>query len=181
VSELAVALRVARLSADLGLDYCSVLFFENDNFSWQWSESLEIPRNLAEKLLARARDSAPLADRLEDDDKKVIVTTIIENLDFCTTTLFVQLLPSDTGNRLSLEEEIKQAAMIFKGHESFRNVLEGRLSQYKNRAAELSTGEAYSDFWQRYGNSWDDKDNDFFCSNECQHYLWLRLSKWCKE
>jgi Zn-dependent peptidase ImmA (M78 family) len=181
VSELAAALRIANLAAELGLEKASVVFFEGDTVSWQWSQTLSMPDDTAISLRNATREVAPNPFRhIREDKGDVIVASLIENPFFGSATLFVQLLPSEYGVQKSRDErraELEQ--YLFDGQASFQRQLQGCFGAFKPRVEGMSVAEAEAAFWERYEQRFSGTPKKRLSSQKGREYVRLRLEEWC--
>ncbi len=150
VSELAAAVRVCNLTEQLGLLNASVVAFSGDEIRWQWSRTLRMSEQTAFDLRQEAQAISPDAFRADHNESQTVVASVLENPFFGTSTLFVQLLPSEQGNQLSIEE--RRAAferMQLRDDDAFRNQLSGILGAFKAKCVGLSHDEAVRLFWEK--------------------------------
>lgn len=182
ISELATALRVANLASSIGLVNASVVFFRNDSFEWQWSQTLKMTTDVADRLLQEAKKRAPEPARIERArTKQMIVASIIENPAFSTTTLFVQLLPLQVGNQVTNPEKRRQLEeYLFNDDNAFRMSLQGVFGDFRPKCNGLSLEAAFLKFYQEKGNRWDGQRQVRLNSAKGKEYVRLRLSEWCK-
>ena len=181
VSELAAALRVANLATDLGLENASVVFFEDDVVSWQWSRTLKMPDDTAIHLRNAAREAAPSPFRwAPESESHVIVASLIENPFFGSATLFVQLLPPQYGEQKSREERrLELEDYLFTGQQTFQRQLQGCFGAFKPRVTGMSLAEAETAFWDRYGARFSGIPRKRLTAPQGQEYVRLRLEEWC--
>jgi hypothetical protein len=181
VSELAAALRIANLAVELGLEKASVVFFEGDTVSWQWSQTLSMPDETAINLRDAARKAAPKPFRhIRAAKNDVIVASLIENPFFGSATLFVQLLPAEYRDQKSREErraELEQ--FLFDGQIAFQRQLQGCFGAVKPRVKGMSTSEAVTAFWGRYEQRFSGIPKKRLTSQKGRGYVRLRLEEWC--
>ncbi len=179
VSELAAAIRVCNLAEEIGLNNALVVLFDDDDsVRWQWSQTLTMLESTACELFRRARGSGPEVFRVEREDGKVIVASIIENHYFGSATMFVQLLPNDVGYNLSHHERRKQLEQaLFEGEVKLQQRMSGFFGALKDRVKKqgLSKSQAKSDFWQRYEETLSGTSVD---SEEGHAYVDLRIEEW---
>jgi Zn-dependent peptidase ImmA (M78 family) len=181
VSELAAALRVANLAADLGLEKASVVFFEDNNVSWQWSKTLTMPRETAVSLREAARNASPNAfRRVRESENDVIVASLIENPFFGSATMFVQLLPIEYGTQKSRDERRAELEKyLFAGQEQFQRQLQGCFGALKPRVTGMCLPEAERVFWERYEKRFAGVPKRRLASPQGREYVRLRLEGWC--
>ncbi|HUT14469.1 MAG TPA: ImmA/IrrE family metallo-endopeptidase [Thermoguttaceae bacterium] len=181
VSELAAALRIANLAAELGLEKASVVFFEGDTVSWQRSQTLRMADDTAINLRDAAREAAPNAFRhIRKHKGDVIVASLIENPFFGSATLFVQLLPVKYGQQKSRDEQRAELEQyLFDGQVSFQRQLQGCFGAFKPRAVGMSVSEAEDAFWERYEQRFSGIPKKRLTSQKGREYVRLRLEEWC--
>ena len=181
VSELAAALRVANLAADVGLQNASVVFFEGDSVSWQWSQTLmTMPEQTAISLRDSAREASPSPFRhLRRSERDVVVASLIENPFFGSATMFVQLLPMEYGSQKSREERRAELERyLFAGQERFQRQLQGCFGAFKPRVTGMSLAQAEKLFWERYESRFADVAKRRLSSVQGREYVRLRLEEW---
>lgn len=178
VSQLSAAIRVCNSAEDLGLRNASVVLFDDeDDMTWQWSKTLQMPENTAKSLLAAAREEAPKPFRYKRDQGDVIVASTIENPYFGSATLFVQLLPLEDGMNVSHHElRTELETKLFGGDASLRNRVSGLMGAHKNRIAELDEDAAVALFWERNQAKLEQTELN---SDLGREYVRLRISEWC--
>lgn len=181
VSELAAALRVANLAADLGLENASVIFFEDDAVSWQWSKTLSMPKRTALSLRDAAREASPNAFRhVRNRESDVVVASLIENPYFGSATLFVQLLPIEYGTQKSRDERRAELEKhLFTGQTEFQRQLQGCFGAFKPRVVGMSVANAERLFWERYDARFTGVPGKRLKSAQGREYVRLRLEDWC--
>jgi hypothetical protein len=181
VSELAAALRVANLAADLGLDNASVVFFEDDNVSWQWSKTLTMPDETAVSLREAARKTSPNAFRhVRKKENDVVVASLVENPFFGSATMLVQLLPIEYATQKSRDERRAELEeYLFAGQAGFQRQLQGCFGAFKPRVAGMSSAQAQELFWERYKGRFTGVPGRRLASPQGREYVRLRLEEWC--
>jgi uncharacterized protein DUF955 len=180
VSELAAAIRVANLAREIGLVNASVIFFRNDAFEWHWSRTLRIRQDSAEMLLKKTRRADPKPVRIPQSGNQVIVSSMIANPLHNTTTLFVQLLPAEAGNRLSSMERRQQLEeYLFKDDNEFRMRLQGVFGAFRPKCAGLTLDMAIAEFYKQKGEYWTGARRTRLHGHRGREYVRLRLQPWC--
>lgn len=177
VSELAAAIRVCNLSQELGLINSSVVFFSSGTaVSWQWSTTFKMPEDRAISLLESARGSSPDVFRFKRTDGQVIVASIIENPNFGSATLFVQLLPEELGLQTSQHEHRKKLENeLFAGNVKLQQRMSGFFGAHKGRIASMTLKQAIEDFWNRYESQLKSTPVNSSLGRE---YVELRIKEW---
>ncbi len=177
VSELAAAIRVCNLAADIGLINASVVLFDSgDTVRWQWSKTLTMREETANHLLQKTRNAAPNVCRYERDDGNIVVGSIIENPYFGSATLFVQLLPKEVGLQTSHHERRKQLeVLLFSEEMKLQQRLSGCFGAHKGRIASMTKVEAIQTFWERYEGLLEHSTIDSIAGRE---YVELRIGEW---
>ena len=181
VSELAVAIRVANLADTIGLVNAAVAFFKDDNFEWHWSRTLRMQRDIALNLLKEAKRSHPQPARVRRKAKNdVIVASMIENPMFGSSTLFVQLLPTEMGNRPSNDERRRDLeGYLFDGDNEFRMQLQGVFGAFRPKCQELNLESAVATFYRDKAPRWQGLRHTRLFSAKGREYVRLRLAEWC--
>ncbi len=181
VSELAAAIRAANLAVKLGLVNASVAFFQDDQLAWQWSKTLRMSRDVAAALLVEAKKSEPNPARIpRKKTNDVIVASMIENPGFGSATLFVQILPTDAGNRLSNDERRRELeAYLFKDDDDFRKQLQGVFGAFRPKCEGLDLDFAVATFFEQKGERWQGAPRTRLNSPKGREYVRLRLQDWC--
>ncbi len=184
VSDLAVALRVANLTADIGLNGASVVFYENDTLKWQWSETLKLTGNTPVEILAECTRLSPNPARIPHDQDEVIVASFIENPNFNTKTLFLQLVNNSDGLKQLREEMLRELEnFIFDNNQEFRMSLQGCFGAFKSKIQELTLDEAIQRFNKTHlknDERWGESAWKRLSSERGQKYIKLRLQLWVK-
>jgi len=178
VSEIAAAIRVCNLAAEIGLTNASVLLFDGEVVKWQWSKTLRVREQHAQRLLDAARSTAPAAFRHQQNDGRVVVASTIENPYFGSATLFVQLLPAELGMTLSHHERRKNLEeILFANDVKLQQRVSGLFGAHKPRisVAQLSLDAAIADFWDRNTAKLAETSLN---SQNGQEYVALRISEW---
>ncbi|TWU33449.1 hypothetical protein Q31b_57660 [Novipirellula aureliae] len=150
VSELAAAVRVCNLTEELGLLNASVVAFSGADIRWQWSRTLRMSEETAFELRQEAQNVSPNAFRADHNENQTVVASVLENPFFGSSTLFVQLLPKEHGNQLSVNE--LRAAFereYLSSDDAFRNRLSGIIGAFKSKCVGLSQEEAVELFWEK--------------------------------
>ena len=182
ISELAVAIRVANLAKEIGLVNASVAFFADDEHKWNWSKTLTMPTELAMALLEDAKESDPEPIRIPcEETNDVIVASLIKNPLHNSFTLFVQLLPADVGNQLSVAERRRLLEeYLFKDDNQFRMQLQGVFGAFRPKCENWSLDEAFAEFFEQKGERWHGTRRTRLHSAKGKEYVRLRLQEWCE-
>ena len=176
VSELSAAVRVCNVVEELGLNNASVVAFRNGQLQWQWSQTLRMDNDTAIALLRHAQECDPNAFRADYQSDKTIVASVLLNPYFGSSTLFVQLLPREHGQTLSVDEKRKQFEERHLNSDiAFRNRLSGILGAFKPKCADLSLSEAVALFWE---NNEERLASSCINSMEGREYIALRIGQW---
>lgn len=135
-----------------------------------------MPEETAMQLLEEARGSAPDVYRFEREEGDVIVGSIIENPNFGSATLFVQLLPKSLAMNISHHERKEQLERIlFDNNPNLRSRVSGFFGGNKVRLSRLTKSQAIQDFWSRYEDTFRDTIMD---SDEGREYISIRIGEW---
>lgn len=184
VSDLAVALRVANLTTEVGLNDASVVFYENDTLKWQWSETLKLTGATPAEILAECTKLAPNPARIPYKQNEVIVASFIENPNFNTKVLFLQLVSEFDGFKQLHEEKIRELEeYVFAGEVNYKRSFEGCIGWIKPRIENLPLDEAIAIFNNRYLRSserWGRTQFNRLRSEQGSEYISLRLQIWTK-
>ena len=176
VSELAAAIRVCNLAHAIGLVNASVVLFDGERIRWQWSRTLSVPRATSVRLLTEARKVAPTPVRRPTKNGDVIVASTIENPNFGSATLFVQLLPANLGMKLSSDERRRELeGILFANNVKLHQQVSGVMGYHKTRKEHKTLAESEADFWKRYRERLKNTPLD---SKAGREYVKLRLSEW---
>lgn len=151
VSPLAAAVRVTNLATELGLENAAVLQFERDELRWMWSPSLRATTaDTSLEVLRAARNAFPCPYRHTQDDGFVVVASLIDNPQYESTTVFVQLLQPEMGLLLSKEERRQQLEkVLFTNNDGLRNSVQGCFGALKPKITGMSLDQAVTTFWSR--------------------------------
>ncbi|HMS39110.1 MAG TPA: ImmA/IrrE family metallo-endopeptidase [Pyrinomonadaceae bacterium] len=182
VSDLAVALRVANLAYEIGLSNASVVFYENDTLKWQWSETLRLTGNTPATILAECTTLAPNPARIPFQQNEVIVASFIENPNFNTKILFLQLVNESDGFKQLREERIRELEKyLFADDIKFRQSLAGRFGAFKLTAQNMFLDEAIQEFNTRLAKNSDLINLHRLKSEKGREYIKLKLESWTKK
>lgn len=182
VSELVVALRVAGLATQIGLNDASVVLYENDEIKWQWSETLKLTGNTPAEILAECTKSAPSPARISYKQDEVIVASFIENPNFNTKTLFLQLVNEFDGFKQLREERIRELEeYLFADDIKFRQSLAGRFGAFKPTAQNMFLDEAIRQFNERLLRNPDLINLRRLRSEKGREYIRLKLEMWTRK
>ena len=184
VSQTTVALRVASLASQLGLNNASVALYVDDEIRWQWSETLRMTGNTPAEILAECSRSFPNPARISHEQNEVIVASFAENPNFKTKILFLQLVNASDGFKQLREEKLRELEdFIFDDNLEFRMSLQGCFGAFKSKVEELSLDEAIKLFNKTHLKSserWGEDAWKKLSSERGQEYIELRLSPWIK-
>jgi len=179
VSDLAVALRVANLTAEIGLNDASVVFYENDTLKWQWSETLRLTGNTPVEILAECTKLDPNPARIYHEQNEIIVASFIENPNYNTKTLFLQLVNESDGFKQLREERIRELEdYLFADDIKFRQSLAGRFGAFKPTAQTMSLDDAIRQFNERLLRNSDLINLRRMRSEKGREYIRLKLEMW---
>ncbi len=182
VSDLAVALRIANLTNEIGLNDASVVFYENDVMQWQWSETLKLTGNANIEILEECSRLSPNPARIPHDGQKVIVASFIENPSFNTKTLFLQLVNENVGFKQLREERLRELEdYLFADDIKFRQSMAGRFGSLKPTAQKMSLDEAVEEFHSRVSRNSDLLNLQLLESEKGLEYVRLKLETWTKK
>lgn len=186
VSELVVARRLSSLASDLGLKDALVIFYKNNNFKQQWSETVWMNPALAQELLTKCLEVSPNPARIyREEQSDVIVASILENPYRDTTTVFLQIVHEEDGLKKLTEESIRDLEdFIFENDREFRMSLQGCFGAFKSRVKELSLEDAIQLFNSTYlmtSERWGESVWKRLSSEKGQKYIGLRLHLWVKK
>ncbi len=181
VSDLAVALRVANLTAEIGLNDASVVFYENDTLKWQWSETLRLTGDTPAEILAECTKLAPNPARIPHEQNEVIVASFIENPNFNTKVLFLQLVSEFDGFKQLREERIRELEeYLFADDVKFRQSLAGRFGAFKSIARNMFIDEAIQLFNRRLLQNPELVNFRRLRSEKGREYIRLKLAAWTR-
>lgn len=184
VSQTTVALRVASLASQLGLNNASVALYVDDEIRWQWSETLRMTGNTPAEILAECSRSFPNPARISHEQNEVIVASFAENPNFKTKILFLQLVNASDGFKQLREEKLRELEdFIFDDNRDFRMSLQGCFGAFKSKVEELSLDEAIKLFNKTHLKSserWGEDAWKKLSSERGQEYIELRISPWIK-
>jgi Zn-dependent peptidase ImmA (M78 family) len=181
LSSFTVALRVANLAKEIGLNDASVVYYENDEMKWQWSETLRLNGDNPEKLLAECEKAKPNPARITYSENSVIVASFIENPTFNSKILFLQLVNESDGFKELHEEKIRDLeAQIFQNDIKFRQIINGKFGAFKSKAKQVNYEESVRLFNEnlfnnKYGSSLTSEQLAVLKSETGQEYIRLRL------
>lgn len=182
ISELAAAIRVTNVAAAIGLINASVFFFKNDVLEWHWSKTLEVESpSEAGDLLKQARASYPAPVRIQQTGtNEVVVASLINNRGSGFATLFVQLLPADSGNAFS-REEVRQRLeqFLFENDSQFRTHLQGVFGYFLPRCKGLKLEAGLEQFYREKVSRLEGERRKRLESEKGREYVRLRLQEWC--
>lgn len=184
VSQTTVALRVASLSEELGLNNASVALYKNDIIKWQWSDTLKMTEDTPAEILAECIKSYPNPAKIPYKKNEVIVASFAENPNFNTKILFLQLVNENDGFKQLREERLRELEeYVFAGELGYKRSFEGCVGWIKPKIENLSLEEAVAIFNQRYLRNperWGRAQYVRFKSEQGSEYIRLRLENWTK-
>jgi hypothetical protein len=181
VSDLAVALRIASLTTEFGLSDASVVFYENNSLKWQWSETLKIKEDTPGELLLECEKYAANPTRITQENSKVLVASLIDNPNFNTKIVFLQLVNEKDGFKKLREEKIIELELfIFRKDSKFRQSLHGKFGAFHAKAKKMSYEDAILEFnnrlfKSRYPSTLTPEQLDLLKSEKGQEYIRLKL------
>lgn len=182
VSPFTVALRVAGLANQLGLNDASVVLYKNDKFKWQWSETLKLNDNTPNQILAECNESAPNPARIACGENEVIVASFIENPSWNTKVLFLQLVNETDGYKPLREERIRELeTYLFEGDVKFRQSMAGRFGAFKSIAQNVFLNDAIQLFNERILRNPELINTKKLRSEKGREYIRLKLEAWTKK
>jgi hypothetical protein len=182
VSDLAVALRVANLATEIGLSDASVVFYKNDILKWQWSETLKLTGDTPAEILAKCTKFAPNPARVHHKQNEVIVASFIENPNFNTKTLFLQLVNEFDGFKQLREERIRELEeYLFADDVKFRQSLAGRFGAFKSTAQNMFLVDAIQLFNRKILQNPELINLRRLRSEKGREYIQLKLEAWAKK
>lgn len=184
VSQSTIALRVASLSDQIGLNNASVALYVNDTIIWQWSDTLRMTADTPAEILTECTKSYPNPARIPYGDKEVIVASFAENPTFNAKILFLQLVNEDDGFKQLREERLRELEeQVFAGELSYKRSFEGCIGWIKPKIENLSLDEAVAMFNQRYlrnSERWGRAQYIRLRSENGSEYIRLRMEIWTK-
>lgn len=186
VSEVFVARRLASLAQTLGLKDALVIFYKNNTFEWQWSNTIGLKLGLDQEILKRCLNASPSPARIHRKEyKDAIVASILENPYSDTTIIFLQIVPEEDGLKKLNEETIRELSeFIFGNNQQFQLSLQGCFGVFKSKVRNLSTAEALKLFNKTYleaNQRWEQAELGRLKSEKGQKYIRLRLENWTKK
>lgn len=186
VSQIFVARRLASLAQNLGLKDALVIFYKNNTFEWQWSNTIGLKSNLAQDILKRCLHASPSPARIHRKEyEDAIVASILENPHSDTTIIFLQIVPEKDGLKKLNEETIRELSeFIFGNNQQFQLSLQGCFGVFKSKVRNLSTAEALKLFNKTYlaaNQRWEQAELGRLKSEKGQKYIRLRLANWTKK
>jgi Zn-dependent peptidase ImmA (M78 family) len=181
VSQSTVALRVASLTAQIGLSDASVVLYEDDELKWQWSETLRLTGDTPAEILTECAKFAPNPARIPHEQNKMIVASFIENPNFNTKILFLQLVDESDGSKQLREERIRELEdYLFEDDIKFRQSLAGRFGAFKSTAQNMFLDEAIQMFNKRLLQNPELINLRRLRSDKGREYIRLKLEMWTK-
>jgi hypothetical protein len=184
VSDLVVALRIAATATALGLNNASVVFYEDNEMVWQWSETLKLTMEGSQELLSECINAAPTAARIPHEQDQLIVASLLDNPYLNTKTVFLQLVAESEGTKQLHEERIKELGDYVYGDDNqFRKSLQGCFGTMKPLVQKLSLEDAVQLFDKRYlrgPNRWKVESFKRLKTERGREYIRLRLQAWSR-
>ncbi len=181
VSQSTVALRVASLITQIGLSDASVVLYEDDELKWQWSETLRLTGDTPTEILAECTKFAPNPARIPHGQNEVIVASFIENPNFNTKILFLQLVDESDGFKQLREERMRELEKyLFEDDIKFRQSLAGRFGAFKSTAQNMFLDEAIQMFNKRLLQNPELINLKRLRSDKGSEYIRLKLEMWTK-
>jgi Zn-dependent peptidase ImmA (M78 family) len=177
VSQVMAACRVANLAQQIGLVNAAVVQFEDDRIKWKWSTTIQISAETPIDLRNQAGAAKPNAFRHQQADGDVIIASLIDNPQFQTSTLFVQLLPPEHGLARSPDERrLELEAELFANNSGLRTQVQGCFGAFKPTIEGHTLKQAEAAFWDRYRARFE---NTSINSKAGREYVRLRMAEWC--
>ncbi len=182
VSQSTVALRVASLTGELGLNDASVVLYENDLIKWQWSETLRLNGDTPANILAECARFAPQPARIHHEQNEVIVASFVENPNNQTKLLFLQLVNESDGFKQLREEQIRELEeYLFENDIKFMQSMAGRFGAFKQTAQNMFLDEAIEQFNVRILRNPELINLKRLKSEKGRKYIKLKLEIWTKK
>jgi IrrE N-terminal-like domain len=182
VSQSTVALRVASLTGELGLNDASVVLYENDLIKWQWSETLRLNGDTPAEMLRECAKFAPQPARIPHEQNEIIVASFVENPNNQTKLLFLQLVNESDGFKKLREEQIRELEeYLFENDVKFMQSMAGRFGAFKQTAQNLFLDEAIEQFSVRILRNPELINLKRLKSEKGREYIKLKLEIWAKK
>ncbi len=178
VSPIMAACRVVSASEQLGLINAAIVYFENGEEVWRYSENLVFHDGEPDNLLRDALAARPQLARSDNGDGNVNVCSLLETEHY--QLLLVQLLHSSQAEEESLEERRRRlAAFVFGDDVSFRQSVAGSLGVVHQRCKDRTIEEAAAYFEENYiGTKYDGDKMARLLTEEGRQYVRIHLSRW---
>ena len=176
VSDIVVALRLAKSESLFDLDRPTIVRFDGDQISWSFPSSRDINRNLASHLFRAATQSPDKTVTKCEDDGTVVIGSRLPNINY--PTLFYYHAAPDATNRSPIVEELNTLEeYLFSDDDPFRRSLNGCIGGNKKRLLEMEEWEKI-DFvirWLAARNSDNSDRMKKIESQQCYEYLGRKM------
>ncbi len=178
VSPIMAACRVVSASEQLGLMNAAIVYFENGEEVWRYSENLVFDDDEPDDLLRDALAARPQLARSDNGDGNVNLCSLLETQSY--QILLVQLLSSSDAEGESSEEKRRRLAdFVFGNDSSFRHSVAGSLGAVSQKCKGETLDEAVAYFEVAYvGTKYDGEKMKRLCTEEGREYIRIHLSRW---
>ncbi len=185
VSKLFAARRLASIAKEIGLKDGLVVFYKDNAYAWQWSDTIGIQPAVAQELLAECLQAIPHPAKFaRPDQNDYIVASLLENPYLDMTTVFVQVVDEEYGLKETTEEQRRKLeAILFADFPNLKQSFNACLGMVKIETYTRSTEACLALFNAKYLNgsrNWDRGFQTLLKSEQGQDYLRLRLKAWAK-
>jgi Zn-dependent peptidase ImmA (M78 family) len=176
-SEIAAALRLAKLGESLGINRAVVIHFENGEVKWKVPYSQRVNSEASFDLYQLARESRKNTYYLDMQDDTVVVASALQNPDY--PVLFQHLTVKAAVANLDDHESLREIeAELFSGDKQFQMSMSGKFGFCKPKIKDMSVDEAVEFFVERYADKWEDEASRAkFNSRLCRKYIRLRIEE----
>jgi len=180
VSEIAVALRIAKLGDTLGIENPTVIHLKNEELVWVYPFGRAISDRSALKLFNYSKSKAGNTAKLNMPNDAQCYASAFDNPSY--PFLFYHFInPGRLTAPLAGEARRLLEEQLFAKDHAFRCSLNGRISYFKNRVKGMPLREAVGEIYRRYPTPQDWSSQDHyrkFMSKECYNYLSMRISEY---
>jgi len=177
VSDIVVALRLAKSKNEFGLDRPTVIWFENGQIKAIHPRGRKVPAQVATVLFSEASSSADRTTRQTQPDGTVLVASVLPNANY--PTLFLYHAKARESQASPRRSGLKaQEAILFANDEALRSILNGIIGGQKKRLLLLDISERTDFVIERFINAGTSRLPEHLekvQSQECYEWIYAKM------
>jgi IrrE N-terminal-like domain len=179
VSDIVVALRLAKSGDEFGLDSPTVVWFE----SGQIKSVLPVGRNVSRQsvvdLFHKAAACPDHTVRARAKDGAIIIASILPNTNY--PTLFIYRADPQSARSSPRREEVKSLEdALFKDDDYFRRCLNGCIGGHKKSLLDLDVMERVEFVIEKFAGSYTQRPDEHLVkirSQQCLEWLYIKMEE----